>query len=112
MINYRGYRHSGAGSQLVTKDDDIELLGHLDPRPSQKIWNHSPVGFNWGYQGSGPAQLALALLYDVTGDKDIAVRLHQEFKRAFVAAWGDTWEITDTDIRGWVDSNLSAVSGG
>lgn len=105
MINYRGSRHSGgAGPQLVTKDDDI-----LDPGPSQKIWNHSPSGFNWGYQGSGPAQLALALLCDVTRDKDIAVRLHQGFKRDFVATWGDTWEITDADIRGWVDSKLSTA---
>ena len=105
MIHYRGYRHSeGAGHQLVTKDDDF-----LDPAPSQKIWNHSPNGFSWGYQGSGPAQLALALLYDVTRDKDIAVRLHQDFKRAFVATWGDTWEITEDDIRGWVDSHLDAI---
>ena len=98
MIHYRGFRHAEAGAQLVTKDDDI-----LDPAPSQRIWNHSPGGFNWGYQGSGPAQLALALLYDVTRDKDIAVRFHQEFKRAHVATWGETWEITDAYIRGWID---------
>ena len=105
MIHYRGYRHTGGlGPQLVTKDDDI-----LNPTPIHKIWYHSPDGFNWGYEGSGPAQLALALLYDVTKDKDIAVRLHQEFKRDYVAAWGDTWEITDADIRGWVDSKLAAV---
>ena len=102
---YKGYRHTeGLGPQLVTKDDDI-----LDPTPSQKIWNHSPDGFNWGYGGSGPAQLALALLYDVTKDKDIAVRLHQEFKRDCVATWGDTWEITNAYIHGWVDSKLGAV---
>lgn len=33
----------------------------LDPRPSQKFRNHSPDGFNWGYGGSGPSQLALAV---------------------------------------------------
>ena len=105
MIHYRGYRHTGGlGHQLVTKDNDI-----LDPTPSQKIWNHSPGGFNWGYGGSGPAQLALALLYDVTKDKDIAVRLHQEFKRDYVATWGDTWEITTACIQGWIDSKLGAV---
>ena len=99
---YRGYRHSeGVGHQLVTKDDDI-----LDPQPSQKIWNHSPDGFNWGYSGSGPAQLALALLYDVTKDEVVSVRLHQEFKSSIVAAWGDTWEVTDTFIRGWINDKL------
>lgn len=24
----------------------------LDPAESQKIWNHSPDGFNWGYGGT------------------------------------------------------------
>jgi len=32
----------------------------LDPR--NDIRNHSPAGFEWGYCGSGPAQLALALV--------------------------------------------------
>lgn len=27
----------------------------LDPKPSQKVYNHSPDGFNWGYGGSGPS---------------------------------------------------------
>jgi len=108
MIHYRGYRHTGGqGHQLVTKADDL-----LDPTPSQKIWNHSPGGLNWGYGGSGPAQLALALLYDVTKDKDIAVRLHQEFKRDYVATWGDTWEVTDVYIQGWIDSKLGAAKEG
>lgn len=39
----------------------------LDPKPSQKIWNHSPDGYNWGYGGSGPAQLALAIMLLLTG---------------------------------------------
>ena len=28
--------------------------------PRLDLWNHSPTGFEWGYSGSGPAQLALA----------------------------------------------------
>lgn len=30
--------------------------------------NHSPTGAEWGYGGSGPAQLALAILSDALGD--------------------------------------------
>jgi len=33
----------------------------LHPGPSLKVCNHSPNGFNWGYGGSGPAQLAFAI---------------------------------------------------
>lgn len=99
MAVYRGFRHSGGmGNQLVTKDDDI-----LSPAPSQKIWNHSPDGFNWGYAGSGPAQLALALLYDVTRDRDRAVANHQRFKRAYVTGWKDDWQITSEEILAWLE---------
>src|SRR5262245_1194599 len=35
-----------------------DLPARLDLR------SHSPTGFEWGYGGSGPAQLALALLAD------------------------------------------------
>ena len=99
MTTYKGYKHSACGPQLVVKDDDI-----LSPAPSQRLWNHSPSGFQWGYGGSGPAQLALALLLDATGDPELSVRLHQAFKWGFVALWGDTWEITDLDIRVWVEN--------
>lgn len=39
----------------------------LSPRRSQEYYNHSPDGFNWGYGGSGPAQLALAIMLELTG---------------------------------------------
>ena len=52
----------------------------LDAGPSQRVWNHSPDGFAWGYGGSGPAQLALALLIHAGVHPDAAIRLHQRFK--------------------------------
>lgn len=43
-------------------------------------YNHSRE-LAWGYAGSGPAQLALAILCDLfQGDTERALRLHQEFK--------------------------------
>jgi len=38
-----------------------------------------------GYEGQGPAQLALALLADCLGQDGVALRLHPEFKWAIVA---------------------------
>ena len=32
--------------------------------------NHSPDGFSHGYHGSGPAQLALAIMLELTGRED------------------------------------------
>jgi hypothetical protein len=48
----------------------------LDPKPSQTIRNHSPDGFSWGYGGSGCAQLALAIMLELTTKPDG----YQEFK--------------------------------
>jgi len=101
MSIYRGYQYQEAGQLVVTKDGKP-----LSPVPSQKLWNHSPDGFQWGYGGSGPAQLALALLLDVTEDRDLSISEHQHFKRAFVAGWGDKWEITTEEIRSWIEREL------
>lgn len=46
--------------------------------------SHSPTGFAWGYGGSGPSQLALALLADALGDDLRAEHLYMAFKDAFV----------------------------
>ncbi len=39
----------------------------------------------WGYKGSGPADTALSILADITEDRAVAERWHQEFKREVVA---------------------------
>lgn len=62
----------------------VVLAGkQLSPVPSQQIRNHSPDGFNWSYGGSGPAQLALAILLKFM-HKDDAQRYYQSFKFQFI----------------------------
>jgi len=67
------------------------------------LFNHSPAGLEWGYGGSGPAQLALALLADATGDDNLAVKLHQSFKWAIIASLhrDHDWEISADAIQAW-----------
>ena len=55
----------------------------LNPRLG--LWNHSPTGFEWGYGGSGPAQLALAILADHLADDEQAFNLHHRFKWMVIA---------------------------
>ena len=57
----------------------------LDPGPSQNVFNHSPDGFAWGYGGSGPAQLALAVLLVECPSKKIALANYQSFKWDVIA---------------------------
>lgn len=97
MKTYRGTR-SIHGRVSVTVNG-----APLPPARSWAVRNHSPDGFNWSYSGSGPAQLALALLLDATGDPELAQGHYQDFKRQFVAGWGDAWEVTDAEIREWLE---------
>lgn len=69
----------------------------LDPRFDLR--NHSPSGFEWNYSGSGPAQLALAMLADALGDEQ-AQDLYQSFKARVIARLdGDRWEMTAADVQ-------------
>lgn len=63
--------------------DNVEIL----PDESQKIRNHSPDGFAWGYSGSGPAQSALAICLHIFKNHQVAEALYQDFKAAYVAHW-------------------------
>ena len=79
-------------------DDTLESLrlpARLDLR------SHSPAGFEFGYAGSGPAQLSLAILADAIGPER-AVELYQAFKRDFVArAGGDEFRVTRDEVEAW-----------
>lgn len=65
------------------KTREVWLNGKkLNPAKSQKIRNHSPDGFNWGYAGSGPAQLALAICLELYGSPNVK---YQGFKFKYIA---------------------------
>lgn len=73
-ITYPGTGDGNEGREeamvLVWQSKQLRLLS---PQPSQALRNHSPDGFEWGYAGSGPSQLALAILLDFTGDKELTL---------------------------------------
>lgn len=63
---------------------------------------HSPTGLEWGYAGSGPSDMALNILALYT-DEDTAMRLHQDFKRAYIVNMPDEGgEITREQIEHWL----------
>jgi hypothetical protein len=68
----------------------------LDPR--YDLRRLSATGFEWTYEGAGPAQLALALLCDHLGDDARALALYEKFMRQLVAVLDNSWELTSADI--------------
>jgi hypothetical protein len=68
----------------------------LDPRHDLK--QLSTTGFEWTYEGAGPAQLALALLADHLGDDGRALALYERFMRHLIAELDNSWELTSADI--------------
>ena len=73
--------------------------------PRFDLWNHSPTGFEWGYGGSGPAQLALAILADHCRDDEQALNFYQRFKWAVVAELPHrSWTLTTEAIDRMLDS--------
>jgi hypothetical protein len=80
----------------------------LDLAASQKVYNHSPDGFAWGYNGSGPAQLALAILTRHT-DPETALQLHQQFKQDFVARWPQAGPLNEEiPLRDWLATHATS----
>jgi len=77
----------------------------LSPERSQKVWNHSPDNFNWGYSGSGPAQLALAILLEFT-DQVTVIRLYQEFKSDVIAGLKGNFELPTEVVERWIKERL------
>jgi len=72
----------------------INIDGEFLPLyPSLNIVNHSPDGFSWGYCGSGPAQLALAILLHFLPVR-VALEYYQDFKNEHVAAWPEGEDFT------------------
>lgn len=101
---FKGMR--GIEGAMVYQCDNGAPTRRLSPDPSLKLRNHSPTGFEWGYGGSGPSQLALAILLKVTGDKDIATAFYHQFKFDIIASLDkDNWILTSAAIENWLEQN-------
>jgi hypothetical protein len=76
------------------------------------VLDHSSE-FEWGYGGSGPAQLALALLLDYFNDEQKAMAYHQEFKREVVSQFNDMseWRLSGREIEEFVENHRHIPDG-
>lgn len=97
MKTYRGFRDAH-GNAYVEAQDGFESEAY--PLPWRlDLANHSPTGLEWGYGGSGPAQLALALIADATGYNGRALKHYQDLKWKIVAKLPfEGWTLTHDEV--------------
>lgn len=101
MVLIQAFKHGQSGGEaLVTIDGSPLGLPALRPDEIR----HSPEGFQFGYGGSGPAELARAILIAVfpANDEVRQARCYQRFKWAKIApVQGDYLELTSEEIEEW-----------
>ena len=111
MKQYRIERKAECG--VVAK-----VVAELQEYPLPHIVCHSPTGFETGYGGSGPSDLALAILADHFGEGERqiwegvgrhasrAAQLYGLFKWDFIAPRqlqvGETYTIRSDEIEAWL----------
>ena len=96
--NYYAGHHKAQGVRVT-----VTRSGRTNPLDSRyDLRNNSPTGFAWGYNGSGPAQLALAILTDYfgakPGGKALAEALYQPFKFTVIVALPECWKMNFEEV--------------
>lgn len=94
-------------SQALTGDpEDVVLWRTLEGEAHASVPHaarHSPTGIEWGYGGSGPADLARSILFALT-DERTANALTHRFLREVVAAIPEAGGVLRAaDVRAWVE---------
>lgn len=103
-IVYEGIRKDG--DELNTSTG-VLVDGVPDVLPWRlDLYNHSPTGLEWGYGGSGPHQLAVAILAHATGDDATAKAKHWAFTADVTCQLPrNGWTLTGTYVLLWVEAH-------
>ena len=129
MIDHRKFVDSYAYTDVhvFTEVRLRRMLGTPLTNVGHLCVHHSPTGYEWGYRGSGCADLALNILehffrYDerFEGGRNIPVhlgyccdrayRLHQQFKEDFLVDIDlQSANIAGEDIRAWLREKLQTL---
>lgn len=90
--------YAGARTARGIVVEYLDETGRRHPLPH--LVRHSPTGFEWGYGGSGPADLARSLVGHLLGCSDPDPAVYQEVKWDVVAKlpWAE-WHLDATELR-------------
>ena len=89
MKTYEGKRTIDG---IVVTVDGCRLPEHYEVKRFAKY------GFEWTYTGDSPRQLALAILFDHTDDKDRAIALSTPYMQDVIANLDNDWTLTGDEV--------------
>lgn len=96
-----------ARADQAMREAETRVVVTVNGHPLRHAVRHSPTGFEWGYGGSGPADLARSILLDYLDGhpqaEAVADALYQRFKWDFVARFEhDGWRLPGSMIAGFL----------
>ena len=92
---YLGERNNYGVEVRVSEGFDNYKLKHIK--------RHSPTGLEYGYAGSGPADLALSILTDLF-NPEVADRYYQSFKHEVISNLnGESFTLSGSGIIKWME---------
>lgn len=92
------------GTPVVTVETEED--GEFTVRPLEHLVQHSPDGFEWGYFGSGPADLARSIVGDLIDDRDPAPALYRELRHQLARMPRDGGELDEDQVLELIDEGL------
>jgi len=108
-MKYTADRTKGNHVEIVNTDGSTNLL---TPEKAENIAYNGAKDFNWGDGSSESAKLALAILFDVSGDTDFCRRVYQIFKWDIIAHLPHAWEMEQSDIQTWIQNTKGVLQRG
>jgi hypothetical protein len=99
MKTYEGRRTMDG---LVVTVDGRPLSEHYE------VKQFTNRGFEWTYEGPSPQQLALAILFEQTGDRERAIAQSQPFMRDVVANLDNDWRLSGDEVDAYLHGRSGA----
>jgi hypothetical protein len=81
-----------------TMDGLVVTVDGAPLSPHDEVKQFTKRGFEWTYEGTSPRQLALAILFDHTGDRASAIALSEPFMKDVIANLDNDWRLTGDQV--------------
>lgn len=104
---YRGSRDESGTAEVFVEE---WIDGRLRIKKLRHVGSKSPTGFEWGYAGSGPADLANSILSDVLEVSGVSPRMYQKFKfDVVVDLKRDGFQLPAEQVQKWLQERWATM---